>query len=66
MAAVVEATAAATDTHPLELGPLTNAVDPDALEALIRPARATTEVRFAYAGCSVTVAGDGVVTVTAP
>lgn len=60
---VVEHVAEHTGVDPLELDPLYNAIDPDALDQLFR--RSGTEVgvctlEFSYAGYLVTVAvGDG-------
>ncbi|MFC7069027.1 HalOD1 output domain-containing protein [Halobaculum lipolyticum] len=64
--AVVEATAAAVDADPLDLTPLTDAIDPDALETLVGSAESAAEIRFTYNGCRVTVGDDGGVVVTAP
>lgn len=67
-AAVVEAVAIASDREPTAIEPLYGAVDPDALDALVRSngtgsqdAHAT--VSFSFAGHSVTVHGDGTVVV---
>lgn len=63
---VVQAIAARTDEDPLELSPLYEAVDPDALDALFGgPARegsgSVGKVRFVYEGYEVTVHADGTV-----
>lgn len=59
--AVVEATAEATGTDPLEMEPLYAAVDPDALESLVGgpPDGANAMVTFDYEGCRVTVHRGG-------
>lgn len=59
---VVDAVASNTGREPLELPPLYDAIDPDALEALVGR-MADGEIVFSYAGCEVTVANDGVTTV---
>lgn len=66
---VVSAVAEATGTDPLELEPLNEVVDPDALDALfsssgLRSARPPRRVEFAYAGRTVVVTGGGTVEVT--
>ena len=68
--AVVTAVAEETGTDPMELDPLFNAVDSDALNALLRSHDAgidssLLEVEFTYAGCEVRVASDGAVQATA-
>lgn len=55
---VVQAVATTTDTDPLELPTLYDAVDPDALASLVE-GMSDGEVVFAYAGCEVTVTYDG-------
>ncbi|WP_435177137.1 HalOD1 output domain-containing protein [Halorussus sp. AFM4] len=68
---VVTAVADATDRDPQALPPLYDAVDPDALEALVnRPphvGRGSTgvEVAFEFADCVVTVSSTGDVDVSA-
>lgn len=57
-AAVVAGVAAAVDTDPVELPPLYDAVDADALGRL---AGAGATVRFRHAGCEVRVTDDAVV-----
>lgn len=59
---VIEAVAAATDENPLEMAPLYDAVDPDALDALLGD-DAAVGVEFAYAGCEVAIGRDGAVAV---
>lgn len=62
--AVVELVAAETERDPLELPPLGDVVDPEALDRLFSEG-ATTEAgaQFQFAGCHVSVSADGVVTV---
>jgi len=62
---IVEASADVAGSDSLDLPPLYDAVDPDALEALYdRDGTDGPEVKFTYAGCGVTVHGDGSVSVT--
>lgn len=62
---IVEATTDVAGTDALDLPPLYDAVDPDALEALYdRDGVDGPEVAFSYADCGVTVHGDGSVSVT--
>lgn len=66
-AAVVAAVAAASDRDPVDLPPLYERVDADALDALVTPGGRPDEgvtVRFHYDDFGVTVASDGRVTVT--
>lgn len=69
--AVLEAVADAEDTDPLNLPPLYDAVDTDALEALFEPlphgGTRTGRIEFTYHGYDVSVAcaADGSVTVEA-
>ncbi|MFP8958258.1 HalOD1 output domain-containing protein [Natrialbaceae archaeon A-CW3] len=65
--AVVSGIAEATGTDPLELPPLSNAIDPDALNTLVaaRPSTTLQQVTFQYAGYEVVVDGDGEVRITA-
>lgn len=64
---VVHATAEAAGEDPRGLPPLHGSVDPDALCALVDSLPETHTpmgtVRFAYAGCEVTVTADGAITV---
>jgi len=61
---IVEATTDVAGADALDLPPLYDAVDPDALEALYdRDGVDGPEVEFTYAGCGVTVRGDGSVSV---
>ncbi|SFR33915.1 hypothetical protein SAMN04487947_0080 [Halogeometricum rufum] len=65
---IVETVSDLTNTPPLELDPLGNVVETDALETLFGPARETAEhdayLTFRYEGCSVAVDSDGSVSVT--
>lgn len=64
---VVEAVADALGVSPIELDPpLHRAVNPDALDALFRSnwsSDRVTQVSFTYAGCEVTVRGQGEIVV---
>ena len=61
---VVEALADATDTDPLELEPLYNVVDPEALDRLFRTdSHISASVRFEYEGHTVEVRSDGSVSI---
>ena len=64
---VVLAVAEATGEDAMELPPLYDAIDPDALNKLFSGAlgaeRRDGSVEFAYAGCDVSVRADGRVTV---
>jgi hypothetical protein len=68
---IIETVAAREDVSPNELAPLTQAVDPDAIEAFVSPDRAgprgaanrSARLTFEYTGYTVTVDADGVVTV---
>lgn len=67
--AVVVAVADVTDTHPTDLPPLYDVVDPDALDAIFRPSGdgqpgPGVHVTFTMAGCTVSIR-DGAITVTA-
>jgi len=61
--AVIETVAAVAGCDPMALGPLTEHVEPDALDSLVRTANERTTVRFHYASYLVTVSGDGEITV---
>lgn len=68
---VVAAVADARDVDPLELPPLFNVVNPDALDQLFTyghsdEAGVSEQVVFTFAGYKVVVQSDGEVTVTAP
>lgn len=65
---VITAVATAIDADPLEMEPLYDSIDPDALDRLCRPSNPspTLQLQFSLAGCAVEVRGDGTVTVTPP
>ncbi|MFC3959617.1 HalOD1 output domain-containing protein [Halovivax cerinus] len=61
--AVVDAVAEAAGCDPIQLDPLYDAVDPDALNALFDGRRETTgQFRFEYHGYTVVVDANGCVT----
>lgn len=62
--AVVEAVSAASNTTVLELPPLYDAVNPDALDSLFTDERRVGEVAFRYAGYRVVVYADRTVEVS--
>lgn len=62
---VVRAVATETDTEPLALPQLYESIDPDALDAVI-PSMSAGEVRFRYAGYTVTVESRGAVRLDGP
>lgn len=57
---IVAAVAAHTGTDPLELEPLYDTVDPDALDSLFGTGedQSSTRVAFTYCGCDVVVSTD--------
>lgn len=66
--AVVETVAIAANVGPTTLDPLYESVDPDALDALIRPdgmgpKNGDVTLAFEYAGQDVTIRSDGVLVV---
>lgn len=66
---VVSAVAAEKGVDPMELRPLYEVVDPDALDAIYRPsgfgrAGPSARVEFTYCGCNVVIDGDESVTVS--
>jgi len=63
---VTEEVAEREGTDPLDLEPLYEAVDPDALDAFCRTGGPDASVTFAYLGYRVTVDGTGEVDVTDP
>ncbi|NHN46422.1 hypothetical protein G9464_02245 [Halostella sp. JP-L12] len=64
---VVEAVAAVEEASPLELDrPLYDAIDPDALNALVGTQSGCNVVEFSYLGYRVAVRGDGEITVERP
>jgi len=56
---VVEAVAAATDTSPLDLPPLYDTMDPDALVRLVASGDDEFHIMFDFAGAKVVIAGTG-------
>jgi hypothetical protein len=62
---VVEKVAACSNIDPLELPPLYEELDPDALDALIASME-DGQVSFQYAGYPVTVTGENEITVFPP
>jgi hypothetical protein len=65
---VVSTVAQAKGVDPLELEPLYNVVDPDALDSLFasNDGQSSMELCFEMAGCEVVVDGAGEVAVTPP
>ncbi|ELZ23898.1 hypothetical protein C477_01840 [Haloterrigena salina JCM 13891] len=64
---VVEAVATASGTSPLDFEPtLYDAVDPEALDSLVRSGSDELRIRFRYGGHSVLITGNGRVDVSAP
>lgn len=65
---VISAVAAAKGTDPLDLDPLNDVLDPDALDSLCGDetgrSRSPDRIEFTYSGCEVVVAGDGSVSVS--
>ena len=66
---VVSAVAAEKGVDPMELTPLYEVVDPDALDAIYRSdgfgrAGPPVRVEFTYSGCDVVIDGDASVTVS--
>lgn len=57
-AALVRAVAAVTDRQPRAMRPLSDAVDPDALNRLLARGDGDTVVSFTYEGCLVYLTGD--------
>ncbi|MBO4247640.1 hypothetical protein IL252_07400 [Halomicrobium sp. IBSBa] len=62
--AIVEAVSTSADTPAVELPPLYEVVDPDALDALFADGQTFGVVTFEYAGYDVTVRADGHVEVS--
>lgn len=62
---VIDAVATDCGADPLELDPLYEVIDPDALDAMFRGRDAPGSVSFVYAGRQVTVTADGEVAVAA-
>lgn len=68
--AIVTTVASVTGEEPVELSPLYDAVEPDALDALFEHAGRTDDpgsqtLTFAYVGYQISVSGDGTIEVTA-
>lgn len=59
---ILEAVAAECDVDPMELPPLAEEIDPEALERLLSSARVDVEVSLAIYGCRVSVDSTGEVT----
>ncbi|SIR65578.1 HalOD1 output domain-containing protein [Natronorubrum thiooxidans] len=57
--AVVDLVAAVTDTDPLALAPLYDAIDPDALDSLCTPDACVSSLEFEYEGYTVVVEQSG-------
>lgn len=67
--AVINAVASLTGDDPLEMDPLSGAIDPDALDGLFQDGEyggRPPEVQFSFNGCQVLVRGDGSVMVQQP
>lgn len=62
---VIQRVVSETDTDPVELPPLFNTVDPDALNAIIETL-SEGEISFDYVGYTVTVDADGNVRIREP
>lgn len=61
---MVERVANSEGVDPLELSPLYDAIDPDALDSLVGCSNgdgSDLEIEFTYCGYDVTVSGEGVV-----
>jgi len=63
---VVEAVAAATDTSPLDLPPLYDTMDPDALVRLVASGDDEFHIMFDFAGVEVVIAGTGEIVSATP
>lgn len=63
--AIVSLASVATEEDPIEMEPLYDAIDPDALESLFRAKEPLPgQVDFEYHGCRVTATSDGEVRVS--
>lgn len=60
---VIQVAADATDSDELELPPLYDTIDPDALDEVI-DGMSSGEITFRYAGCEITVTADQQIHVT--
>lgn len=56
---ILEAVAAERDVDPMELPPLAEEIDPEALERLIATAKVDVEVSMALYGCRISVDSTG-------
>lgn len=63
---IISETASIEGVDPTDLPPLYNSVDPDALEQMVESLDETCTIKFDYSGYSVTVTGDGSVSVEQP
>lgn len=61
---VVQKVASQEDVPPTDLPSLYQTIDPDALNAIVQSMSDDGVVTFQYTGCSVSVNGDGIVSVT--
>lgn len=62
---VIEAVAAYSNTKPLELPPLYNTIDPDALNSLFQSKWTTGRIEFLYYDHKVTITNGGEIDLTA-
>lgn len=67
---VITGVAEAKGVDPLDLDPLYDVIDPDALNSMFRPSdgspSASMELRFSMSGCQVVIRREGEVTVNPP
>lgn len=56
---ILEAVAAERDVDPMELPPLADQIDPEALERLVATAKVDVEVSIALYGCRISVDSTG-------
>ncbi|MEA1931145.1 MAG: HalOD1 output domain-containing protein [Euryarchaeota archaeon] len=61
--AVVLSVADYTGRHPTDLPLLSTAIDPDALDALLDGPGESVTISFSYAGCELSLSGDGELTI---
>ncbi len=59
---ILEAVAAERDVDPMELPPLAEHIDPEALEQLVTTATVDVEVSLAVYGCRISVDSTGEIT----
>lgn len=62
---VIQTVAETTSTDPLELPPLYDTIDPDALDSLVED-MTTGTISFNYTGLDITVHSDGTVIINDP